>query len=68
MAMTSTQMPPEGNASIARDGAPGEPAPRARQGAPLGRKLMADLSEFLTRRRQQRGGLYLPLVRVDGGE
>lgn len=68
MAMTSTQMPSEGNTSIAQDGAPGEPAPRALRGAPLGRKLLADLSEFLTRRRQQRGGLYLPLVRVDGGE
>jgi hypothetical protein len=33
-----------------------------------GREPIADLSEFLTRRQHARGGLYLPLVRIDRGD
>lgn len=66
--MIPRQEPIEGSANPGRGDAPGERAPRVRQAARMGRKLVADLSEFFTRRRQQRGGLYLPLVRVDGGD
>lgn len=50
------------------------PAPAGRQQALMqrvrqkGRELAAGLGAFLTRRQHARGGLYLPLVRIDRGD
>ena len=69
MAMIHSQLPAREGAGAAQAAVPADPPSRARMAANIGRKLLADLSEYLARRRrQQHGGLYLPLVRIDGGE
>ena len=43
-----------------------EPAAgRLRQALGQGGRLVAEVAEFLTRRKHARGGLYLPLVGID---
>lgn len=46
----------------------GPQQPLMQRAGQKGRELIADLSEFLTRRQHARGGLYLPLVRIDRGD
>lgn len=51
--------------------APQEPrtaTARIRRAANEGFRLTADLCEFFTNRRHARGGMYLPLVRVERSE
>jgi hypothetical protein len=70
MTMNNIQPQPELNALAERDVSPtsNHRLARIRQATEKGGRLIADLSDFLTRRKHGRGGLYLPLVRVERGE
>lgn len=49
-------------------GSPAGRPPLIQLAGQKGRELIADMSQFLTRRQHARTGLYLPLVRIDRGD
>lgn len=66
--MTSTQTHTEAKPATETHAPRAEGQPLLRAAGQGCQRLVADLSGLFTHRRQQRAGLYLPLVRVDRSE